>query len=66
MLHIPEVSWQCPVQTLAKRKYVESITHRRLVHEDQCTGISRVIPDTNGMGVPNGAASRPEIHNQLH
>ena len=48
--HVP----LCP-QTLQSRAYRESLTHRRLIHEDQCINIANVIPDTNGMGVPNGA-----------
>lgn len=40
---------------MKQRKYVGSDTHRRLIHEDQCTGIGKVIPDTNGAGIPNGA-----------
>ena len=43
------------LQTLSSRAYKESYTHRRLIHEDQCINIKNVIPDTNGMGVPNGA-----------
>lgn len=36
------------------KKYFESETHRRLVHEDTCSDVSRIIPDTNGAGIPNG------------
>lgn len=42
------------VQLVQQKKYFESSTHRRLLHEDQCEGIERVIPDTNGAGVPKG------------
>jgi hypothetical protein len=43
---------QC--RLVQQKKYFESSTHRRLLHEDQCEGIERVIPDTNGAGVPKG------------
>lgn len=45
------------VQLVQQKKYFESSTHRRLLHEDQCEGIERVIPDTNGAGVPKGGAA---------
>lgn len=45
-------------QLVKQKKYFGSDTHRRLIHEDQCTGIGRFIPDTNGAGVPNGPSLR--------
>lgn len=45
------------MQLVQQKKYFESATHRRLLHEDQCEGIERVIPDTNGAGVPKGEAT---------
>lgn len=44
------------LQLVQQKKYFESSTHRRLIHEDQCAGVERVIPDTNGAGVPKGEA----------
>lgn len=44
------------LQLVQEKKYFESSTHRRLIHEDQCVGVGRVIPDTNGAGIPNGGS----------
>jgi hypothetical protein len=33
--------------------YVESVTHRRLVHGDMCDNVSRIIMDTDGKGHHN-------------
>eukprot|EP00884_Botryococcus_braunii_P007264 jgi/Botrbrau1/16539/Bobra.0327s0006.1 len=46
--------------------YVESVTHRRLVHGDVCINVSRVIMDTDGRGhlnFPN--TGRPLRHSVL-
>lgn len=41
-------------QLVKDGKYVESSTHRRLIHEDTCTNIEAIIFDSNGKGVPTG------------
>lgn len=44
-------------QTLQNSGYAMSTTNLRLVHGDQCTGVSAVIPDTDGKG--GGGGGKP-------
>lgn len=42
----------CPV--LQQGDYYVSNTHMRLLHGDVCSGLERIIPDSDGMGTPRG------------
>ena len=43
---------------LSSKGYLTSSTNHRLVHGDECTNVSRVIPDTNGHGgLPESGSS---------
>ena len=46
-------------QLVQERRYYESSTHRRLIHEDTCSGIEAIISDTNGAGIPKGPPDSP-------
>ena len=43
----------CP--RLSESRYVASDSHQRLVHNNFCTGVNAIIPDTNGKGGRKGS-----------
>eukprot|EP00889_Picochlorum_renovo_P004995 jgi/Picre1/32025/NNA_007373.t1 len=45
----------CP--RLLTGSYKSSTSHMRLVHNNICTGINAIIPDTNGKGGPKGSTT---------
>ncbi len=47
----------CP--TLDKKLYAVSSSGRRLVHSDMCTGVDKIIQDTDGQGHPRSGYKPP-------
>lgn len=56
------------VQAIKKKQYYQSSTHYRVVAQDHCSGLNKLITDTNGLGVYTGTqktacpfALRPQL-----
>ena len=55
-MRIQDVTIENACPRLLDSSYMTSTSHFRLVHDNSCSQINRIIPDTNGKGGPKGSS----------
>jgi len=55
-MRIQDVTIENACPRLLDSSYMTSTSHFRLVHDNRCSQINRIIPDTNGKGGPKGSS----------